>query len=81
MRPEIARFDAAVDRAFDRVRSRRRRCRVPPVERPTTSSVACWRTTALARRRVQFAAQFAVAIGRSLLTNRVVKTIFGRMPP
>jgi undecaprenyl-diphosphatase len=86
MRSEIARFDAAVDRAFDRVRS-------PAVDGVVyrLSSAAdhsllwhiCGAAEALARGGdVDFAARFAVAMGaESLLTNGVVKTIFGRLRP
>lgn len=86
MRSEIVRFDAAVDRAFDRVRN-------PAVDGVTyrLSSAAdhsllwhlCGAATALARGGdVGFAARFAVAMGaESLLTNGAVKTLFGRIRP
>jgi undecaprenyl-diphosphatase len=86
MRAEIKRFDAAVDRALDRVRS-------PAVDGVVyrLSSAAdhslLWHmagaATALARGGdVEFAARFAVAMGaESLLTNGAVKTLFGRIRP
>ena len=86
MRAEIKRFDAAVDRAVDRVRS-------PAVDGVVyrLSSAAdhsllwhlCGAATALVRDGdIEFAARFAVAMGaESLLTNGAVKTVFGRIRP
>ena len=86
MREEIVRFDAAVDRALDRVRS-------PAVDGVVyrLSSAAdhsllwnvCGAAVAVARGGdVRFASRFAVAMGaESLLTNGLVKTLFGRIRP
>jgi len=86
MLSEIAQLDAAIDRAFNRIRS-------PAVDRVAyrLSSAAdhsllwqtCGAAVALARGGdTQFAGRFAVAMGaESLLTNGVVKTMFRRVRP
>jgi len=86
MRPEIIRFDAAVDRAFDKIRG-------PAVDGVAyrLSSAAdhsllwhmCGAAVAVARGGdVQYAARFAAAMGaESLLTNGAVKSVFGRLRP
>jgi undecaprenyl-diphosphatase len=86
VRAEVARFDATVDRLLDRVRG-------PGVDAVVyrLSSAAdhslLWHfsgaATALARGDdVKWAARFAVAMGaESLITNGVLKTVFGRLRP
>jgi len=86
MRAEIARFDAAVDRAIDRVR----RPEVDAVAYRLSSAADhsllwhfCGAATALARDGdVRWAARYAAAMGaESLITNGALKTVFGRMRP
>jgi undecaprenyl-diphosphatase len=82
----IAAFDAAVDRAFDRIRT-------PVVDKvayPLSSAAdhsllwhACGAARALARRDdVAWAARFSLALGaESAVTNGAVKSFFGRVRP
>jgi len=86
MRSEIKRFDAAVDRALDQIRS-------PAVDGVVyrLSSAAdhsllwhlCGAAVAVARGGdAGYAARFTVAMGaESLLTNGAVKSMFGRIRP
>jgi undecaprenyl-diphosphatase len=85
MREEIKRFDDAVDRALDRVRGPGVDAVVYRVSSAADHSLlwhACGAATALTRGDVKFAVRFAGAMGaESLLTNGVVKTMFGRIRP
>jgi undecaprenyl-diphosphatase len=86
MRAEIKRFDAAVDRALDRVRSPAMDGFVYRLSSAADHSLLwqmCGAATGLARDGdVDFAARFAVAMGaESLLTNGAVKALFGRIRP
>jgi undecaprenyl-diphosphatase len=86
MREEIKRFDAAVDRAVDRVRNPTMDGIVYRLSSAADHSLLwniCGAATALARDAdVEFAARFAVAMGaESLLTNGAIKQLFGRIRP
>lgn len=86
MRAEIKRFDDAIDRALDRVRSPAVDGVVYRLSSAADHSLlwhAAGAATALARGGdVRFAARFAAAMGaESLLTNGAVKTLFGRIRP
>jgi undecaprenyl-diphosphatase len=85
VRTQIAEFDDAVDRAFDRIRS-------PALDgiMYRLSSAAdhslLWNACAVARAipagDVRFAARFAIAMGvESALTNGAIKSLFGRIRP
>ena len=86
MRAEVARFDAAVDRLLDRVRSPEVDAVVYRLSSAADHSLLwhfCGAATALARGDdVSWAARFAAAMGaESLVTNGGLKTVFGRMRP
>jgi undecaprenyl-diphosphatase len=86
MRPEIARFDDAVDQAVDRLRSPTLDGVVYRLSSAADHSLlwhTCGAAVALARGGdLQFAARFAAAMGaESLLTNGAVKSLFGRIRP
>jgi len=86
MRAEVARFDAAVDRLIDRVRGPGVDAVVYRLSSAADHSLLwhfCGAATALAHGGdVRRAARFAVAMGaESLVTNGVLKTVFGRVRP
>jgi undecaprenyl-diphosphatase len=86
MRAEIVRFDAAVDRALDRVRSPQLDGIMYRLSSAADHSLlwhACGAARALARGGdTRWAARYAAAMGaESLLTNGVLKTAFGRLRP
>ena len=86
MLPEISKLDAAVDRAFDRVRGPGVDGFVYRLSSAADHSLlwqTCGAANALARGGdAQFAVRFAAAMGaESLLTNGVVKTMFRRVRP
>jgi undecaprenyl-diphosphatase len=86
VREEIARLDAAVDLAFDRIRSPGLDGVVYRLSSAADHSLlwhACGAAAALARGGdVRFAARFAAAMGaESLLTNGMIKTLFRRVRP
>ena len=86
MLSEIARFDAAVDRAVDRIRGPVVDGVVYRLSSAADHSLlwqACGAAVALARGGdVGYAARFAVAMSvESLVTNGGVKSLFGRIRP
>ena len=86
MRAEAARFDAAVDRLIDRVRGPEVDAVVYRLSSAADHSLLwhfCGAATALARGGdVRRATRFAAAMGaESLVTNGVLKTVFGRVRP
>lgn len=86
MRESIVRWDDAIDRAVDRVRGPRLDGIVYRLSSAADHSLlwhACGAATAIARGGdIEFAARFAGAMAaESLLTNGVVKTVFGRVRP
>ena len=86
MREEVRRFDAAVDRALDRVRTPQVDAVLYRLSSAADHSLLwhfCGAATALARGDdTQWAARYAAAIGaESLLTNGVIKTVFRRVRP
>ena len=86
MRAEIARFDAAVDRALDRARGPALDGVVYRLSSAADHSLlwhACGAAVALANGGdTRFALRFAGAMGaESLLTNGLIKTVFGRVRP
>jgi undecaprenyl-diphosphatase len=86
MRAEVARLDAAVDRLLDRVRGPEVDAIVYRLSSAADHSLLwhfCGAATSLARGGdVQRAARFAAAMGaESLVTNGVLKTVFGRVRP
>jgi undecaprenyl-diphosphatase len=86
MRAEIVRLDAAVDRALDRVRSPALDGVVYRLSSAADHSLlwhACGAAVALAHDGdLEFALKFAAAMGaESLLTNGMIKTMFGRVRP
>jgi len=86
MRAEVARFDAAVDRLMDRVRGPELDAVAYRLSSAADHSLLwhfCGAATALARGGdVQWEARFAAAMGaESLITNGVLKTVFGRVRP
>jgi undecaprenyl-diphosphatase len=86
VREEVARFDAAVDRAFDRVRSPAVDAVVYRLSSAADHSLLwhfCGAATALARGGdVEWAGRYAAAMAaESLLTNGVLKSVFGRVRP
>ena len=86
MRAEVARFDAAVDRLLDRVRGPELDAVVYRLSSAADHSLLwhfCGAATASARGGdVQWEARFAAAMGaESLITNGVLKTVFGRVRP
>ena len=86
MRAEVARFDAAVDRVVDRVRRPDVDAAVYRLSSAADHSLLwhfCGAATALTRGGdVRWATRFAAAMGaESLVTNGVLKTVFGRVRP
>jgi undecaprenyl-diphosphatase len=86
VRAEVARFDAAFDRLLDRVRRPEVDAVVYRLSSAADHSLLwhfCGAATALARGDdVRWAARYAAAMGaESLLTNGVLKTVFGRVRP
>ena len=86
MRERVKRFDDAVDRAFDRVRGPRLDGVVYRLSSAADHSLlwhVCGAARALARGGdVQWEARYAGAMAaESLLTNGVIKTMFGRVRP
>jgi undecaprenyl-diphosphatase len=86
MYAEIARWDLAIDRAFDRVRRPALNSIVYPLSSAADHSLiwdVCGTLTAIARGDdVGYAVRFVTAMGlESLLTNGVVKTAFRRVRP
>jgi undecaprenyl-diphosphatase len=86
MRSEIKRFDAAVDRALDQIRSPGVDAVVYRLSSAADHSLLwhlCGGVVAVARGGdVGYAARFTAAMGvESLLTNGAVKSMFGRIRP
>jgi undecaprenyl-diphosphatase len=86
VRERVKRFDDAVDRAFDRVRGPRLDGVVYRLSSAADHSLlwhVCGAARALARGGdVQWEARYAGAMAaESLLTNGVIKTMFGRVRP
>jgi undecaprenyl-diphosphatase len=85
VRREIAEFDDAVDRAFDRIRSPALDGVVYRLSSAADHSLlwhACGVARAIATGDVQFAARFATAMGvESAITNGAIKSLFGRIRP
>jgi len=86
VRAEVARFDAAFDRLLDRVRGPEVDAVVYRLSSAADHSLLwhfCGAATALARGGdVQWAARYAAAMGaESLLTNGLLKSVFGRVRP
>jgi undecaprenyl-diphosphatase len=86
MRPEIQRFDDAVDQLVDRFRSPTADAVVYRLSSAADHSLLwhiCGAAVAAGRGGdVRFAAKFAAAMGaESLITNGAVKSLFGRIRP
>ena len=86
MREDIERFDAAVDRALDRVRTPQLDAVLYRLSSAADHSLLwhfCGAAHALSRDGdTSWAARYAAAMGaESLLTNGLIKTLFGRVRP